>query len=238
MTVSEIIGFAVGIKTTGDVDIITVTYTDIEIQAMANKVLAEVGNRRNDPHPALTKQEQQDFDTLCRAIVAVKGDVEQQANKKANGNRTIFETIVRRVGFLPKGIGKKHQRVFESKTSEKGSFHVGVPSEGRNCTYVFQYGITPTVGVMPLTWSDFIPIPTTELIVNGLKSGDIVGVNYAVVMHPTLSKKAITEPAQVNPVSAKSKVVSSLPINKFGKISITHNVSLLNFSDVIYIIIP
>ena len=238
MTVSEIIGFAVGIKTTGDPDVTTVTYTDIAIQAMANKVLTEVGSRNTDPHPSLTKQEQQDFDLLCRAIVAVKGDVEQQANKKANGNRAIFETIVRRVGFVPKGISKKHQRVFESKTSEKGSFHVSVPSEGRSCTYIFQYGITPTTGVLPLTWSDFIPIPTTELIVSGLQSGSIVGVNYAVVMHPTLSKKAITTPAQVDPVSAKSKVVSSLPINKFGKISITHNVSLLNFSDVIYIVIP
>jgi len=157
MTVSEIIGFATGIKTTGDVDVTTVTYTDVAIKAMVNTVLTEVGNRRNDPHPALTKQEQQDFDTLCRAIVAVKSDVEQQANKKANGNRAIFETIVRRVGFVPKGISKKHQRVFESKTSEKGSFHVGVPSEGKNCTYVFQYGVTPTTGVLPLTWSNLIP---------------------------------------------------------------------------------
>jgi len=57
-------------------------------------------------------------------------------------------------------------------------------------------------------------------------------------MHPKLSTKAMTAPAKVDPVSAKSKVVTSLPINKFGKISITHNVSLLNFSDVIYIVIP
>ena len=128
--------------------------------------------------------------------------------------------------------------MFESKTSEKGSFHVSVPSEGRSCTYVFQYGITPTTGVLPLTWSDLVPIPTTELIVNGLQSGSIVGVKYAVITHPVLSKKALTASAPVDPVSAKSKVVSSLPINKFGKISISHSVSLLNYSDAIYIIIP
>lgn len=237
MTIADLISMAFGIKTMGDPDITIVSHSDPEIQTQASKVQSEIGERANDPHPSLTKVEQKDVDILARMVVDVKGDVERQANAKAAGNRAIFEAIVRRVGFLPRAISKRFQRVFESKKAEKGSFHVAVPSEGKNTTYVFKYGVTTDVNVIPQKWEDPVPIPVTELIVNGFKSGTIVAVCYAAVAHPKKSKKSGIAPPVPDAISAVGKVVSSLPTNKAGKITIAYGVEFLHFSDPIYIVI-
>jgi hypothetical protein len=238
MTISELVSFAFGIKTTGDPDVTSPSYTDAQIQALANTVQSEIGSRSSDPRPSLTKQEQQDVDTFCRAIMAVKSDVEKVANLKAQGNRAIFEKIVRRTGFVPKDPAKKHQRVFESKPAEKGSFHVCVPSEGTGSNYVYQYGLTSAIDVPPTQWQDSISLSTTELIVNGLKSGTIVGVHYAAIDHPKHTKKTTNKLAEPDTNRAASKVLNTHAVNNKGKIVYTHGTDLLHYSDIIYIVIP
>jgi len=238
MTISELVSFAFGIKTTGDPDVTNPSYTDAQIQALANTVQVDIGSRTSDPRPSLTKQQQQDVDILCRAIVAVKNDVEKVANAKAQGNRAIFEKIVRRTGFVPRAIGIKHQHVFESKPAEKGSFHVSVPSEGKGVSYMFQYGPTPSEGLMPAAWTDTIALSVTELIITGCKSGTIVGVRYAAVKHTRHTKKTPAKVISTDTDHAINKVVSVLPVNKAGNIMLTNGSDFLHYSDVIYIVIP
>jgi hypothetical protein len=238
MTVNELLNLAYGIKTTGDSVVTTVTFTDVQIKALAATVQAEIGNRGNDPHPTLTKQEQKDVDALARAIVAVKGDVEKAANANAMGIRVNFEIIATRTGFATKAPHKKHQRVFESKPAEKGSIHFSVPSEGKSITYIYQYGLTAAEGTPPVTWSERIPLTTTELIVAGLKSGNIVGFRYAAIMHPKHTKKTSSRLAPPDTNHAVSKVLIIPPVNNKGKVIYTHGADYMHFSDIIYIIVP
>jgi hypothetical protein len=224
-TVSELISLAYEIKTTGDADVTTHRYTDAELQAQAAIVQGMIGTRGSDPHPALTKAEQTEVNKLSGMIIAVKGDVEFWGNKVANGNRAIFDTIAHRTGFVPQDTHAHQQRIFEFLPSDNGSFHCRVHSEGVSITYVYQYGITPAKDVLPAIWSDRIALSLVELIVGGFKSGDIVGVRYAAVMHGH-------EPIVHN------RVLNYPPVNSKGKVSLTNGVDFLHFSDVIYVAIP
>ena len=126
---------------------------------------------------------------------------------------------------MPQGDKAQHQRIFEFLPADNGSFHARVHSEGRDITYVFQYGITTAKDVLPATWSDRIPLSLVELIVTGFKSGDIVGVRYAAVMHGQA------------PIG-HNRVLNYPPVNSKGKVTLTNGVDFLHFSDVIYTSIP
>jgi len=224
-TVNELISLAYGIKTTGDVTVITARYSDVLIQAQAAIVQGMIGTRGSDPHPSLTSAEQTEVNKLSSMIIGVKGDVEFYGNKFAAGNRTLFDTIAHRTGFVPQGDRAHQQRIFEFLAADNGSFHCRVPSEGDNITYVFQYGNSTAKDVLPLAWSDRIALSLVELIVAGFTSGDIVGVRYAAVMHGH-------EPIGHN------RVLNYPPMNSKGKVSLTKGVDFLHFSDVIYTSIP
>jgi len=224
-TVHELISLAYGIKTTGDADVTTHRYTDAEIQAQAAIVQGEIGTRASDPHPALTLAEQTEVNKLSNMIIAAKGDVEFWGNKVANGNRVAFDTIAHRTGLVPQGEKAQHARIFEFLPADIGSFYARVHSEGRDITYIFQYGITSAKDVLPTTFSDRIALPFVELIVTGFASGTIVGVRYAAIMHgnaPLVHDRALNYP----------------PLNAKGKVTLTHGVDFLHFSDVIYTTIP
>ncbi len=224
-SVNELISLAYGIKTTGDTDVTSHRYSDAAIQAQAAVVQGMVGTRGSDPHPALTKSEQTEVNKLTSMIIAAKGDVEFFGNKVAAGNRTIFETIAHRTGFVPQGEAAHQQRIFEFLPSDIGSFHSRVGSEGRDITYIYEYGITTAKDVLPPTWADRIALPFVELIVAGFASGTIVGVRYAAIMHgtaPLVHNRALNYP----------------PLNAKGKVTLTHGVDFLHFSDVIYTSIP
>jgi len=224
-TVSELISLAYGIKTTGDADVTTHRYADAAIQAQAAIVQVMIGTRGSDPHPSLTSAEQTEVNKLSSMIIAAKGDVEFWGNKVANGNRTLFDTIAHRTGFVPQGEAAHQQRIFEFLPADNGSFHARVGSEGRDITYVYQYGITTAKDVLPTVWSERIALPFVELIVTGFASGAIVGVRYAAIMHGH-------EPIGHN------RVLNYPPLNAKGKVTLTHGVDFLHFSDVIYTSIP
>ena len=233
MTIAELVAFALGLKTTGDADATAPPFTDAQIQALASTVQADLGARITDPNPKLTLLEQQHVDALSRALMANKNYVEMVANKKAAGNRAVFDQICRRIGFLSKKPLSVHPRVFESLPSEPGSFHIRIPSEAKgHITNIFEYGITTTKGVMPAIWEKPIPLPVTELIITGLASSSIVGIRYAVILPPSHTNKT---DAIINPIS---KVANALPINKSKKVTLTHGTDYLHYSDVIYIVIP
>jgi len=236
MTISEELSFAYGIKTTGDPDVTDPSYTDIEIQTFAAKVQADIGIRATQPSPSLTKIEQQHVDILTRAIYSVKSDVEIVANKVAMGNRDIFDQIVRRTGFLPRTISKKHQRVFESLPAEANSFHVRVPSAGKgHYTYYYEFGFTTAKDTPPVKMFSVIALPVTELIINGLDGGTIIGIHYSVVHHPKHTPKTTNSIPQPDTERAVNKVVTTLLLNNKGKVAVNMQSSFMHFSDFIYI---
>jgi len=233
MTIAELVAFANGLKTTGDPDATTPPYTDAQIQALTATVQTDLGARVTDPNPKLTALEQQHVDALSRALIANKNYVEMVANKKAAGNRSVFDQICKRIGFLTKKIHSMHQRTFESLRAEPGSFHVRIPAESKgHITNVFEYGVATAKDVIPATWEKQIALPVTELIVTGLPSGTIIGIRYAVVLPPSHTGKTEVK------IAPLSKVASVLPINKNRKVSIAHRSEYLHFSDVLYIVIP
>jgi len=233
MTIAELIAFANGLKTAGDPDATTPPYTDAQIQALAAIVQTDIGTRITDPNPKLTALQQQHVDALSRAIIANKNYVEMVANKKAAGNRAVFDQICKRIGFTTKKDITKHPRVFESLRSEPGSIHIRIPSEAKgHVTNIFEYGLTSAKGVLPATWEKSIPLPVTELIISGLTSGAIVGIHFAVVLPPSHTNRT---DAKVAPLS---KVANALPINANGKVSLTHGTDYLHYSDVMYIVVP
>ena len=225
ISVAELITLANGIKTLGDAVVTTVRFSDVAIKAQAAVVQGMVGSRASDPHPALTFAEQTQVNLLSSMIIAVKGDVEFYGNQSAAGNRAIFSTIAHRTGFVPQGEAAHQTRIFEFLPADIGSFYARVHSEGRDITYIYQYGITSAKDVLPTVWSDRIALPFVELIVTGFTSGTIVGIRYAAIMHgnePVTHNRALNYP----------------PLNAKGKVQLTNGVDFLHFSDVIYTSIP
>src|ERR1700752_2516170 len=144
MTIAELVSFVLGLKLTGDPDAIAPPFIQAQLQTLANKVLTDLGNRITSPNPSLTASQQSDVDALCRALLAVKNYVEQVANAHTPGSRAVFETIVRRIGFLQQTARATHTRIFEVKPTGSGSFVIIVPAAGKNAhaSYVFQLGVT------------------------------------------------------------------------------------------------
>jgi hypothetical protein len=234
ITIGQLINQANGIRVTTDTDVTAPSYNDAALQAQGVVVQGIIGDRVTDPKPLLTHAEQIEVNKLSRMIVAVSGDVEKVANDVAQGDRDKFEVIVRRTGFLPKGEAHRHQRVFETVPSERGTFHGRVPGEGDHVVYVFEYGITSAIDVAPPRWEPQIPIPTTDIIVSGLPSGSIVGLRYAAVLPP----KGKGSHGVVNaPEYATSKALNQPSISDTGKIVHSHGSSFLHFSDTIYFVI-
>jgi hypothetical protein len=235
LTLDEEVTLAMGIKLNGDPDATNPPFTQAQLQALAATVQTDLGGNVTGRTKTLTAKQQQDVDALTRAIKADAGYVETVANAKANGNRSIFEQVVTRIGFAAQDSAEVHPRVFESLKSDPGSFHVRVPSEGEHgITYVFRYGITTASGVLPTTWQPNIPLSVVDLIVTGIPSGSIVAVEYAVVQHPphSTAKSPKAAPATTN------KAVNVPPVNKQGKVTLVHGTTFLQFSDAIYIVTP
>lgn len=230
MTIAEEVAFAFGIKLNNDPDATSPPYTQAQLQALATTVQTDVGARLTDPHPDLTAQEQLDVDDLSSAIYDVKNYVESVANKKAKGDKAIFDLIVKRIGFTPKKTGQGHPRGFEALPAEKGSFHVRVKAAKGRVTYVFEYGITTAEDVLPPAWEKPIALPVTELIVNGIPSGSIIAVRYTAILPPSHTKKT-------NAKSSKTVMLNAtiLVTNKSKKVTVTHSVAMYNFSDILYI---
>jgi hypothetical protein len=245
MTINDEMGLAMGIKTLGDPDVTFVSYTDVQLKALAQTVMTDLAGKLTDPHPTLTAIEQGDVNALSVAIMAVKGDVERQANAKAKGNRAIFDTIVNRIGFHSGKPHGKHIRIAEFLPSEKGSFHFRTPAEGKQGEHVivvFQYGATLAENVIPSVWEQLVPLPYTELIVSGIPSGTIIALWYAVQLSSLTGKrgkKPISSTAATEKeITTPSSVSMRLPVNKQGKISLVYHTNYLHFSDVMYYRIP
>lgn len=242
-TIGEECDLAFGLNYATDPQVTGVPVTQAALQALANTVRLDLGSRLTDPHPTLTKTEQLHVDALSRALLGVASDISRQANNFALGNRAIYETILRRIGFTPSKPHAKHVRVFTIKTTAKGTIEIIVPAEkglGR-VVYYFEYGLTAAEHVLPTTWEKPIPLPITGFYVTGIASGAIVAVHYAVIVVPPHRAKTPSAPASssktVAPIATPNKMISILPVNAKGKVTIVHRSSFITFSDVIYIIV-
>jgi hypothetical protein len=245
MSIDDLVKLGMGIKTLGDPDVTFVSYTDAQVKALAQTVLTDLGSRITDPHPTLTNTEQADVDALAIAIMAVKGDVERQANAKAKGDRVAFDTVVNRIGFHSGKPHGKHIRIAEFLPAEKGCFYFRIPAEGvkgESVIYVFQFGTTTADGVLPANWEPIIPLPYVEINMSGLTSGTVIGMRYAVQLSSLTGKRGVKTTtiatATTKGIAVPSSVATRLPVNKQGKISLAYHNNYLHFSNVMYFRIP
>lgn len=239
----EVILALTGLDYANDPDYTNQTVTQPQLRALATKVQNDLGDRITSSSLQLTDQEQIDVDALSRAIITVKSEVEVVANKKAQGNRNIFETIVLRIGFHPSKQQSRHVRIVGFMQSEKGSFHFIVPSEGKDVIYIYEFGFTTAENVLPVNWLPAIPLDLAELIMIGFKSGDIIAMHYAVQKSPprVRAKTAVasnTAKADVEKATKPSGVLTLLPVNNKGKVVLTYGATYWHFSNVMYFRIP
>lgn len=242
MTLQDLITFVLGIKLNADPDAVAPPFTETQLQNMAYKVQTDLGTRLTTPNPSLTAAQQSDVDALSRALIAVKYYVEQVANAHTPGSRSTFETIVRRIGFIPRGANAKHVRIFEAKPNGAGSFIIIVPSagKGKHAAYVFQLGITTAKDVLPASWQDPISIPVTELEVTHVPSGSIIAIHYAEVVVPSRKKGGgtVTVTPITPPSTGRVRPTNSLSVNKAGKATYVYGTPFVHYSDVIYVVVP
>jgi len=236
LTISELISLAYGIKTTGNTHLPHMPHSDGDLQAQALVVQNEIGSRASDPHPSLTKQEQQDVDKLSRWIVADTHYIQDAGNDLAQGERMVFDEFISDCGLTPKGPAKKHQRVAESLPAEAGSFHFRVPSEGKsNIVYNYEYGVVQSKGLIPETVEKPIPLSVTEVIVNGFTKDCWIAIHYTAIKHPKHTKATSANINLPDMDRAIHKVLTIHKLNTKGTVVITHQVAYMLFSDWIYI---
>jgi hypothetical protein len=243
MNIGEECDLIMGLDYATNTQIVNVPLSQSALQALATTVRGDLGSRVTDPHPTLTKLEQQHVDAMTRALLGVTSDIVRQANNIALGNRTVFETLLRGIGLHPAQLKAKHPRIFATKSTAKGTIEVLVPVEkglGKPI-YYYEYGITTAEHVLPATWEKPIPLPVTEFFLSGIPSGSIVAVHYAVLVVPPHRAKTSTTAASssksILPPATPNKMVTVLPVNAKGKISLVHRTAFFTFSDVIYVIV-
>ncbi|MHB8260302.1 MAG: hypothetical protein ACYDCN_07215 [Bacteroidia bacterium] len=242
MSIADEVNLALALVFDTDPDYTVHLYTQAQLRALATTVQTELGNRITLPNPTLTHQEQLDVNALSVALNAVKFGVVIAANKKAQGNRAMFETVASRIGFHSSKAHAKHTRVVEFKHSEKGFFDFIVPSEGHGVTYIYMVGITPTMDVLALNFQQ-VPLDHAELIMGGYASGTIICVKYAVQKSPA-HKKATTTTAMntqrkaVAGTNAPSGVLTILPENSKGQVVLMQGVNYWHFSNAFYFRVP
>jgi hypothetical protein len=243
MSISEEVTLAsTGLTYATDPDYTNPFITEPQLQALAATVQHDLGTRINAPNPQLTATEQQDVNALSRAIMTVRGEVELVANRVAQGDRAVFETIVRRIGFHPSKVRTKHVRIVAFLPSEKGNFHFIVPAESKDVIYIYQFGATTAEGTAPAQWQT-VPLDRTELIMGGFASGAIIGLRYAVQKTPShlKPKTSLTTDASkivATKTTAPSGVLTVLSVNKTGKVTMMQGVNYWHFSDIMYFRIP
>ena len=248
MSIADLINLAFGLIYDTDPDYTVHSYTQAQLRALATLVQTELGSRITHPHPTLTHQEQIDLLALTQALLAIKSEVTVAANKKAQGNRATFEIVVNRIGLHPAKAHAKHVRIFEEKAVGKGMLEfIGPVEKGLGTpTYIFEYGIAPSFGVLPTVWLPLIAIHSPELFMSGLPSGAVVALRYAVTIVPSHRKKpantgttgGTSTQKTVTQAAALNKMVSVLPVNKQGKVQLVHGVPYVYFSDAVYIVVP
>lgn len=231
-----------GLNYTTDPDYTNPSITQTQLQGMAATVQTDLGTRLTSPNPHLTASEQKDVDALSRAVMTVRAEVEIVANRVAQGDRAVFETIVRRIGFHPAKVHAKHMRIVAFMPGEKGSFHFIVPGESKKVIYIYQVGVTAAEGTAPTQWQT-VPLDRAELLMTGFTSGTIIGLHYAVQQSPSPRKAKTpgatdTSKIAIGKTTTPSGVLTILPVNKQGKVVITQGVNYWHFSNIMYFRIP
>lgn len=250
MNIAAEVNLALGLNYSSDPDYTSPSIPQATLKALATTVQTELGTRLTSPDPVLTNTEKIDVDALTRAIFIVKGEVEIVANKKAMGNRAIFDKIINRIGLHGgKAHPGQHIHIFETRNAGKGMIEILTPVERKlgNATYLMRYGITTSLGVLPAAWEPLIPLGNPDVFVGGLPSASIIAVEYAIVIIPPHKKTGggtgsgtgttISGPSTQKVAANKNKMVSILPVNSKGKVVITHGTAFYFFSDPIYIVV-
>ncbi|MHB8259889.1 MAG: hypothetical protein ACYDEC_06430, partial [Bacteroidia bacterium] len=162
------------------------------------------------------------------------------ANKKAKGDRAVFDLVVNRIGFHPAAAHGKHVRIFEVRSVGKGMWHIIAPVEKGmgSVTYTFQLGITTAIGVLPAVFNIEVSLGNPEFFIDGLPLGKIFAIQYAATIIPSHKKtSAATGPntqRTATQTSGLHNMVTLLPVNKQGKLQLTYGVPFIKFSHPIY----
>jgi hypothetical protein len=243
LTISEECDLIMGLNYATSTIITGVPVTQAALQALVATVRADLGSRATDPHPALTKTEQQHVDAMTRGLLGATSDIVRQANNISLGNLAVFQSILRGIGINPAKPHAKHTRVFAIKTTAKGTIEIIVPSEsGKGLghpTYLYEYGIAAAEGTLPATWQPVIPLSDAEFYVSGIPSTSIVAVRYAVLLIPSHKKTSSSTALSktIGPIVTPNRMLNILPVNAKGKVVLVHGTTFYNFSDVIYIVV-
>ena len=223
-------GFANGIVTTGDPNLnqplavppVNPVVKDTVLKQKAALLLNIYSGRLTKPPTTTADQETVAKNELVGLIDGLANQTETISNQvsAAAGDVAAGVAALTHIGFLPQGKGHGTAHTLKQRPSAKGTALVEFPYAGRGTIYVSRCFKTTAEGVLPNTWNPSVPSNKSELLIQGggLKTGDIVAVQYGLI----LSSSDSTPPysvvsAPVSPVSTKSnRKKKEIPVYIYG----------------------
>jgi hypothetical protein len=233
MDVPTLITTAKGIKTTGDADVVDPPFTDAQLQTQAGDLADTHSKRQTNQSKSLTRQEEEQAETLKTSVSWVGRYVQQIANKvaKDTGSVPMGEAVVERCGFKLKKKAEKAPRGFEVVDSGPGWTRLRAKSVGKRGGYLWRFGKTTQKGVMPSGPLTTFFTLECDVIIYGEESGAIMGYQMASIL-PIGQKN--TSGSSVSGSTEDSSMVLSA---KAKKAAITIGIDPYNWTDFIYEIV-
>lgn len=141
MHINTEVNLALGITYANDPDYTKPSIKQKTLFALAQAVQTSLGKLIALPHPRLNAEQKQNANALSRALHTVKSEVEFIANKKALGNRLVFDSIINRIGFNNTQPHASHIRIYETKAVGGGIIEIWTPgAQGMGkIKYVFKH---------------------------------------------------------------------------------------------------
>jgi len=182
----------------------------------------------------LTKQAAQQANTLILSLTANGHYVEDTANLIAAGDITRAEGLITGTGYKLKKKIAPHPRDFEVVATGPGWAHIRAKKAGakKQEGHLWRYGVVTAKGVPPVTVILRVTLET-DIILNDLASGTIIGVQHASILPVSHTKKTDVTP------TITGRVASLVPISKSRHPMFSHTVSdPYQWTDFIYTVIP
>lgn len=160
--------------------------------------------------------------------------MEDNANLLAAGDIIKAEGFITSTGYKLKKKITPHPRDFEVVATGPGWAHIRAKKAGakKQEGHLWRYGVTTAKGVSPVTVILCVTLET-DIILNDLASGTIIGVQHASILPLSHTKKTDVTP------TVTSRVASLVPVSKNRHPMFSHSVSdPYQWTDFIYTVIP
>jgi hypothetical protein len=211
--------FVNGVVTTGDAYLnqpsatppVNPYVTDTVLKTKSTALLNLFSGKQSKPATATAAQETVAKDALMPLVDGLANQCETICNQisAAAGNVAAGIAWLTHVGFLPAGKGHAKAHTLRQRHSGKGTCLAQFPFVGKGVIYVARVALTAE-NVVPVSWSNNIPVHVTGLLVGGggIKTSNIVALQLGYVINTNANAHEIIDSEvtgkAIAPISTKS----------------------------------